>query len=78
MLIHEVADHLGRAERPMGPLDLLARSDQACLRLETGDVIRIVRPHQPIDKGAGADQLGIAIDHDQCRVHHAVSASILS
>jgi hypothetical protein len=44
------------------------------LRLEPGNVGRIVRSHEPVNERAGAGQLCIAIDQDQVCIHHTVSA----
>ena len=77
VLIHEVADHLGDAWRPTRPFRLFIGGDQARLRLQSGDVGRIVRIPQPVNECPGARELRLAIDQDQGRIHHTVSASIL-
>jgi hypothetical protein len=49
VLIHEVADEIGGAWRPARPFALLVGGDQAGLRLEPGDVGRLVGFPEPID-----------------------------
>src|ERR1700722_35526 len=78
VLIHQVADEIGRTGSPARPLALLVGGDQTRLRLEPRNVGRLIRPPEPINERARARKLGIAINQDQGRIHHTVSASILS
>jgi hypothetical protein len=78
VLIHEVADQIGDAGRPARPLLFLVRSDQARLRLQPSDLGWIIRIPKLIDERAGAYKLAITIDQNEGRIHHTVSASILS
>jgi hypothetical protein len=57
---------------------LLVGGDQTGLRLQARNIGRISRVPQPVDERAGARELRFAIDQDQRRIHHTVSASILS
>jgi hypothetical protein len=57
VLIHEVADQIGDARRPAGPLFFLVRSDQSRFRLQPSDVGWIIRIPKLIDECAGAREL---------------------
>jgi hypothetical protein len=76
VLIHQVSNRFGSARRSARPLAPFVGSDQTRLRREPGDVGWIIRIPQPIDEGASASELGIAIDHDQDCIHQTVSASM--
>ena len=64
VLIHEVADQIGRAERPARPFALLIGGDQTHLRLEASDVGWKIRLPKPINEYAGASEFRIAINQD--------------
>jgi len=80
VLINQVADQIGGARRPTRPFRLFIGGDQARLRLQPGDIGWIVRAPQSVNEFPGAGKLRVAIDQDQGqgRIHHTVSASILS
>ena len=78
MLIHEMADEIRCAREPARPFALLIGCYQTRLRLEPGDVGRLIRRPEPVNEGAGASQFRIAINQDQGCIHHTVSASVLS
>jgi hypothetical protein len=61
VLIHQVADHIGRARRPTRPFAFLIGCDQARLRLEPSNVGRLVGLPEPIDKRASSASLSIKI-----------------
>jgi hypothetical protein len=46
--------------------------DETCLRLEPGDVGRLIRFPKLINEGARASRLRIAVDQDQGCIHHTI------
>jgi len=72
MLIHEVPQQFRRARATSRPLALLKGGNQTSLRLKAGDIGRIFRAPQSINKGARTRKLRIAVDQDQGRIHHIV------
>jgi hypothetical protein len=62
VLIHEVADQIGRTEWPARPFTLLIGGDQTRLRLEASDVDWKILIPEPINEYAGASEFRIAIN----------------
>ena len=79
LLFHEMTDQLRRARRPARPYAFHIGGDQTRLRRKPGDVGRVVQIPEPVDEGTGARQLRATLSiENQVRIHHTVSASILS
>jgi hypothetical protein len=64
VLIHEVADQIGRARQPARPFPLLIRGDKARLCLQPCNIGWVVRIPQLVDERASAGEFGIAVDQD--------------
>src|SRR5580700_10808704 len=78
VLIHKVTDQIGGAGPPARPATLLVGGYQTRLRLQLGDIGRIVGVPKPIDERSGAGQLRSTVDHDEGCIHYTVSAPIRS
>jgi hypothetical protein len=72
VLIHEVADEIGRARWPARPFALFVSGDQTRLRLEPGNVGRIIRLPEPVYECACASSASLSIKISVASISHGL------